>query len=98
MKVELIDINLIKPYENNPRYNEEAVEPVRKSLDNFDWQQPIVVDKHLVVIVGHTRLKAALKKGLKQVPVHVADDLTEDEVNAYRLADNKVAELAYWDR
>ena len=85
------------PYVNNPRINADAVDKVAASIREFGFQQPIVVDKDKVVIVGHTRLKAAKKLKLKLVPVLMADELTEEQVNAYRLADNKTNELAEWD-
>lgn len=98
MKVENVKISKIRPYPNNPRKNDgEAVTKVAESIRQFGFQQPIVVDKNMVVIVGHTRLKAAKRLGLKEVPVVVADGLTDDQVKAYRLADNKVGELAQWD-
>lgn len=97
MKVEAKSIDEIKPYENNPRDNDDAVDAVANSIKEFGWQQPIVVDNDGVIIAGHTRYKAAKKLGLKHVPVVVADNLTPDQVKAYRLADNKTAELADWD-
>lgn len=97
MKVEAKSIDEIKPYENNPRDNDDAVDAVANSIKEFGWQQPIVVDMRGVIIAGHTRYKAAKKLGLKHVPVVVADNLTPDQVKAYRLADNKTAELADWD-
>lgn len=97
MKVEAKSIDEIKPYENNPRDNDDAVDAVANSIKEFGWQQPIVVDNEGVIIAGHTRYKAAQKLGLKHVPVVVADNLTPDQVKAYRLADNKTAELADWD-
>lgn len=87
----------IIPYENNPRNNDEAVEKVAESIKEFGFKQPIVVDKDGVIIVGHTRLKAAKKLGLETVPVVVAEDLTEEQAKAYRLADNKTNEFAEWD-
>ena len=97
MKVEAKSIDEIKPYENNPRDNDDAVNAVANSIKEFGWQQPIVVDNEGVIIAGHTRYKAAQKLGLKHVPVVVANNLTPDQVKAYRLADNKTAELADWD-
>ena len=85
------------PYENNPRKNDGAVDSVAASIHEFGFKNPIIVDSENVIIAGHTRLKAAEKLGLETVPVIVADDLTEDEVKAFRLADNKTAELAVWD-
>lgn len=90
-------IKSIRPYEKNPRRNDEAVDAVAASIKEFGWQQPIVVDKDGVIIAGHTRYKAAKKLKCDIVPVVVADDLTEDQVKAYRLADNKTGELAEWD-
>ena len=87
----------IIPYENNPRNNDEAVDKVAESIREFGFQQPIVIDKDGVVIVGHTRLKAAKKLGLETVPVVVAEDLNEEQAKAYRLADNKTNEFAEWD-
>jgi len=97
MHVELRNIETIRPYEQNPRLNDAAVEAVAKSLREFGFRQPIVVDADGVIIVGHTRYKAALKLALKQVPVHVATDLTPAQVKAYRLADNQTATLAEWN-
>lgn len=87
----------LKPYENNPRLNEDAVDLVAASIEEFGFRQPIVVDKDLIIIAGHTRWKAAQKLGLETVPCIQADDLTSAQVKAYRLADNKVAEAAQWD-
>jgi len=97
MQVELRPIETVKPYPGNPRQNDAAVEAVAKSLREFGFRQPIVVDPEGVIIVGHTRWKAAQKLGLKQVPVHVATDLTPAQVKAYRLADNQTATLAEWN-
>lgn len=97
MKVETVSIDQIKPYENNPRNNDDAVDAVANSIKEFGWQQPIVVDNGGVIIAGHTRYKAAKRLKLKEVPIVVADNLTEEKVNAYRLADNKSGELANWD-
>lgn len=97
MEVKSMSIDDIKPYENNPRDNDDAVDSVANSIKEFGWQQPIVVDKEMVIIVGHTRYKAAKKLGMDKVPVVVASNLTPEQVKAYRLADNKVGELADWD-
>lgn len=97
MRVGNWPIERVKPYENNPRKNDEAVEKVAASIREFGWQQPIVVDDNGVVIVGHTRLKAAMMLGLSEVPVTVAEGLTENQVQAYRLADNRTGEVATWD-
>ena len=97
MNVEVRGIDTIRPYEQNPRLNDQAVDAVAKSLREFGFRQPIVVDADGVIICGHTRWKAALKLGLKQVPVHVANDLTPAQVKAYRIADNQTASLAEWN-
>ena len=98
MQVKDTDISEIKPYERNPRNNDEAVEYVANSIKEFGFQQPIVVDKDGIIIVGHTRFKAAKKLGLKRVPVVVAEGLTDQQVDAYRLADNKTGEAAEWNK
>ena len=98
MKIELWPFPDIKPYpENNPPINDAAVDAVAASIQEFGFRQPIVVDADGVIICGHTRYKAALKLGLEKVPVHVAKDLTPEQIKAYRIADNKTAELADWD-
>lgn len=97
LKVENKPIDSIQPYENNPRDNDDAINAVANSIHEFGWQQPIVVDKDNVIIAGHTRYKAAQSLGLKEVPVVVASNLSDQQVKAYRLADNKTAELADWD-
>lgn len=96
IKVVYVDIENVIPYENNPRINDDAVEKVANSIREFGWQQPIVVDKNNVIIVGHTRLKAAQQLGMKQVPVVFAD-LSEEKAKAYRLADNRTGQIAEWD-
>src|SRR6516165_8350689 len=97
MIVEMRSIASIRPYENNPRLNDAAVEAVAASIREFGFRQPIVVDEQGVIIVGHTRYKAALKLGLEVVPVHVAVGLTPAQARAYRLADNQTATLSQWD-
>lgn len=97
MKVQSMKISDVKPYDHNPRDNDGGVDAVAKSIKEFNWQQPIVVDKGHVIIAGHTRYKAAKKLGLKEVPVVVASNLTDEQVRAYRLADNKTGELTTWD-
>ena len=97
MKIELQPLAKIKPYENNPRLNDAAVDAVAESIRRFGFRQPIVVDTGGVIVVGHTRWKAARKLGLKKVPVHVATDLTAEQIRAYRIADNKTNELAEWN-
>lgn len=96
-KVTYMDVDSLIPYANNPRLNDNAVDAVAASIKEFGFKVPIVVDGENVIINGHTRLKAAHKLGLTQVPVIVADDLTPEQVKAFRLADNKTSELAEWD-
>lgn len=97
--IQVLDLRVtdLKAYENNPRNNDEAVGPVAESIKQFGFKVPIVIDKDNVIIAGHTRLKAAKKLGLETVPCIVADDLTDEQVRAFRLADNKVGELAEWN-
>jgi len=97
MKMEYRSIEKITPYGNNPRKNDKAVDAVAASIQDFGFKVPIVVDKNGVIVTGHTRLKAAQKLGLKEVPVIVADDLTPEQIKAFRLADNRVSEIATWD-
>lgn len=97
MQIILKKINEVIPYERNPRKNEDAVEFVANSIKEFGFKVPIVIDKDGIIVAGHTRHKAALKLGIKEVPCIVADDLTDEQIKAYRLADNKVSEKAEWD-
>src|SRR5678815_254833 len=97
MHIDIWALERIKPYERNPRANDEAVEAVAKSLQEFGWRQPIVVDEAGVIIVGHTRFKAAQKLGMTEVPVHVATGLTPEQIKAYRIADNQTATIADWN-
>ena len=97
MKVIEVKTIEIKPYENNPRLNDEAIDAVAESIKRFGFQQPILVDEDMVIIAGHTRLKARKRLHLKKVPVIVNTELTEEKKAAYRLVDNKTGELATWD-
>ncbi len=97
MEIKLTPIDQIRPYENNPRINDGTVDAVAKSIQEWGFRQPIVVDADGVIIVGHTRWKAAKKLGQSVVPVHVARDLKPEAVQAYRIADNKTAELSDWN-
>lgn len=97
MKITEIPLKDLKPYENNPRLNDLAVPKVAESLKRFGWQQPIVIDRDNVIVCGHTRYKAALSLGMETAPCKYADELTQEEIDAYRLADNKTAEFASWD-
>ncbi|MFN5436386.1 MAG: ParB N-terminal domain-containing protein, partial [Planctomyces sp.] len=97
MKVEQWQLSQLRPYEQNPRNNDDAVDTVAASIREFGFRQPIVVDENGVIIVGHTRFKAAQKLRLTEVPVHVASGLSAEQIRAYRIADNKSSELAEWD-
>lgn len=97
MEIELRPLAEITPYERNPRLNDAAVDAVAESIQRFGFRQPIVVDVVGVIVCGHTRWKAAQKLGLETVPVHIARDLTPEQIRAYRIADNKTAELAEWN-
>jgi DNA modification methylase len=97
MDVRMMKIDEVIPYDKNPRVNDSAVDAVAKSLKEFGWRQPLVTDAKHVIVVGHTRWKAAKQLGLEKVPVHVAKDLTPDQARAYRIADNQTATIADWD-
>ena len=97
LKVQEMPIEEIREYDGNARKNEKAVEAVAKSIQAYGFKNPIIVDRNKVIIAGHTRLKAARAIGMEKVPVIKADDLTEEQVKAFRLADNKTAELSEWD-
>src|SRR5947209_8781332 len=97
MHVEERPLTAIKPYEINPRLNDAAVDAVAASIREFGFRQPLVVDEEDVIVVGHTRYKAALKLGLAEIPVHVAAGLTKAQLKAYRIADNQTAQLSSWD-
>ena len=93
----MLPVAELNPYANNPRNNENAVDAVAASIEQFGFKVPVIVDSDGVIIAGHTRLKAAKKLGIEKVPCVIADDLTPEQVRAFRLADNKVGELASWD-
>lgn len=97
MEIKNLKIHDLKPYEKNPRKNDEAVQYVAESIKQFGFKVPIIIDKNNVIVAGHTRFKAAKKLGISEVPCIVAEDLTEEQIKAFRLADNKVAEMADWD-
>lgn len=97
MNVQEIKLKDIKPYGKNPRKNDQSVDKVANSIKEFGFKVPIVIDKNNVIVCGHTRYKAAKKLGLSVVPCVVADDLKEEQIKAYRLADNKVGEDSLWD-
>lgn len=97
MDVVMMKLEDLVPYENNPRINEPAIGAVVESIRNFGWQQPIIVNSENVIISGHTRYEAAKKMGLNEVPVVIACELSEEQEIAFRIADNKTAEIAEWD-
>lgn len=97
LRVKYVPVADVRPYEDNPRRNDGAVQAVVNSIREFGWKQPIVVDADGTIVVGHTRYKAALALEMTEVPVVVASDLTPEQCAAYRLADNRVGELAEWD-
>ena len=97
MNIIELNINKLVPYEKNPRRNDEAVKYVENSIKEFGFKNPIIIDKDNVVVAGHTRLKAAKNLGLDTVPCIRADDLTDEQIKAFRLVDNKTAEFAEWD-
>lgn len=90
-------IDEVIPYEKNPRFNENAIDAVARSIKEFGFRSPIIVDKNNVIVAGHTRLLSAKKLGLTEVPVVIATDLTPEQVQAYRIADNKTGEIAEWN-
>jgi len=90
-------LNEIKPYEKNPRKNDDAVEYVANSIKEFGFKVPIVIDKNGIIVTGHTRYKASQQLGLEEVPCIIADDLSKEQIKAFRLADNKVSEKSNWD-
>ena len=97
MKIVDIKVDDLVPYENNPRYNDEAVDAVAKSIEEFGFKVPCVIDGNNNVITGHTRIKACKQLGMEEVPCVIADDLTEAQQRSFRLVDNRTAELSDWD-
>lgn len=97
LEIKYIPTEEIKPYKNNPRLNEDAIPYVMNSIKEFGFKNPIILDKNNVIVAGHTRLESAKRLDMKEVPVIYADDLSEEQVKAFRLADNKVAEKSLWD-
>ena len=91
------NVDELHPYENNPRINDEAVQYVAESIKQFGFKVPIIVDSKNVIVAGHTRLKAAIELGLKEVPCIIADDLTPKQIKAFRIAENKTNEKSYWN-
>lgn len=97
MNIQSVNINNLKPYENNPRNNKDAIDYVMNSIKEFGFKVPLVIDKQNVIVCGHTRYLAAKKLRMKELPCIVADDLTDEQIKAFRLADNKVSEFSEWD-
>lgn len=97
MEIKMIKIEDLKPYENNPRNNDNAVEYVKNSIKKFGFKVPLVIDKNNVIVTGHTRYRASQELGLKEVPCIIADDLTEKQIKAFRIADNKTNDMAEWN-
>lgn len=97
IKITKKEINQLIPYENNPRINDDSVELVANSIKRFGFKNPVIIDRNNVIIAGHTRIKASKKLGIKEIPCVVADDLTEEETKALRLADNKTQEFSTWE-
>lgn len=97
MQIHDISISLLREYDNNPRNNDGAVDAVAASIREFGFKVPVIVDGDNVIVAGHTRVKAARKLGMSAVPCIIADDLTPEQIKAFRLADNKVGELAGWE-
>lgn len=96
-EIEKLSLDVLVPYENNPRINEKAVEAVANSIREFGFNVPIIIDKDNVIVAGHTRYEACKILGIDSIPCHRVDNLTDEQVKAFRLADNKTAELADWD-
>lgn len=97
MKIEQVKIGDIKPYKNNPRNNDNAVDIVARSIKEFGFKVPVILDKEGEIIAGHTRVKAAIQLGLKEVPAIYASDLNEQQIKAFRIMDNKTQDYATWD-
>lgn len=97
MDIQVLPVEKIIPYARNPRKNESAIDKVAASIKEFGWRQPIVTDSEFVIIAGHTRLEAAHRLGLSEAPVHIAEGLTDAQIKAYRLADNRSGQEASWD-
>lgn len=97
MKIIEKNIEELKEYDNNPRINDDAVQYVANSIKEFGFKQPVVIDSDGVIVAGHTRVKACRRLGIDKVPCVVADDLTQEQIKAYRLADNKTHDKALWD-
>ena len=97
MRITTLKIADITPDKNNPRHNSNSIEKVAESIKEFGFKVPVVVDRNNVIVAGHTRIAAARLLGLEEVPAIRADDLTDEQIKAYRIADNATGELAGWD-
>ena len=97
LKIVYKPISELKEYSNNPRINDDAVKAVKNSISSFGFKVPVVIDSNDIIVAGHTRVKACYELGITEVPCIIADDLTEEQIRAFRLADNKTAEIAEWD-
>ena len=97
LKIEYIDIDKLIPYENNPRKNDIAVEAVAESIKEFGFKNPVIIDEDNIIIAGHTRIKAGKLLGIEKVPTIKVEDMTPEQIKAFRIADNKTSELATWD-
>ena len=97
MEIKMVKLADIVPYENNPRHNADAVEPVKESIKRYGFKVPMILDRENIIVAGHTRYEAAQALGMTEVPVIYADDLTDEQVKEFRLVDNKTAEFAGWD-
>lgn len=98
LKIIYKKINELKPYKNNPRNNKQAIEPVAQSIQQFGFRNPIIIDKDNVIVAGHTRYEAAKKLGLQEVPTLGYEELTDEQIKAFRIIDNKTQEYAKWDK
>lgn len=97
MDIKMVKIDDIVPYENNPRHNEDAIEPVKESIKAYGFRVPMILDKENIIVAGHTRYAAAQALGMVEVPVLYADDLSDEEIRAFRIADNKTSDFSIWD-
>lgn len=97
MEIIYKNISDLKEYDNNPRLNDEAVDKVAKSIEQFGFKVPVVIDKNDTIVCGHTRIKASKQLGLKEIPCIIAEDLNEEQIKAYRLIDNKTSDYSHWD-
>lgn len=97
LKIEYLPIKALKPYEKNPRHNDGAIDYVAKSIEEYGFKVPIIVQKNGTIIAGHTRYEASKKLGIEAVPCIIADDLSEEQAKAFRIADNKVSDYSIWD-